>query len=198
MRKKNGHLFYVSNRHLIWAVNKTRIGLWIGSDSGSDRIGSDWQFALNSRQNGHVTSPGMKMAERRVCIQSSVTNLVFLFFFFIVKWSRYFLSLLERRWHLRCHSLIDNKSSLSYLAYYRDFLNRLLWKEAFNPSSVRKKTNSEESGDEKKNKIIAMRDTYISVRHLRFGRRHVTKPLFGIVIVWSYATENFPVQFSWK
>ena len=64
-----------------------RIGLWIGSDSGSDRIGlrigSDWQFALNSHQNGHVTSPGMKMAERKVRIQSSVTNLVFLFFFLL-------------------------------------------------------------------------------------------------------------------
>ena len=70
----------------IRAVNKTRIGL-LGSDCGSDRtpdrIGSDWQFALNSRQNGHVTSPEMKMAERRVCIQSSVTNLVFLFFFLL-------------------------------------------------------------------------------------------------------------------
>ena len=41
-------------------------------------------------------------------------------------------------------------------------------------------------------------DTYISLRRLRFGQYHVTKPLFGIVIVWSYATENFPVQFSWK
>ena len=46
-----------------------------------------------------------------------------------------------------------------------------------------KAPNSEESEDGKKHKIIAMRDTYISVRHLRFGRRHVTKPLFGIVIV---------------
>ena len=69
------------------AVNKTRIGL-LGSDRIVDRIGlrigSDWQFALNSRQNGHVTSPGMKMAERKVCIQSSITNLVFLFFFFFI------------------------------------------------------------------------------------------------------------------
>ena len=66
------------------AVNKTRIGLpgsdrivdriglRIGSDRITDqiglRIGSDWQFALNSRPNGHVTSPGMKMAEGKVCI----------------------------------------------------------------------------------------------------------------------------------
>ena len=28
-----------------------------------------------------------------------------------------------------------------------------------------------------------VRDTYLSLRHLRFGGCHVTKPLFGIVIV---------------
>ena len=51
----------------------------------------------------------------------------------------------------------------------------------------------------KRNKISAMRDICTSLRHLRFGRCHMTKPRFGIVIAWiSYATENFPVQFRWK
>ena len=44
---------------------------------------------------------------------------------------------------------------------------------------MKNKTNSEESRDGKKHKISAMRDTHISPRHLRFGRCHVTKPLFG-------------------
>ena len=39
-----------------------------------------------------------------------------------------------------------------------------------------------------------LRDTYISLRHLRFGRCHEPKPPFGIVMV----TENFPVRFSLK
>ena len=45
--------------------------------------------------------------------------------------------------------------------------------------SVKHNTNSEESRDGKKHKISATRDTYISLCHLRFGRCHVTKPLFG-------------------
>ena len=44
-------------------------------------------------------------------------------------------------------------------------------------------TNSGESIDGKKLKVNAMRDAYISLRLLRFGRSHVTKPLFGIIIV---------------
>ena len=44
---------------------------------------------------------------------------------------------------------------------------------------MKNNTNSGESRDGKKHKISAMRDTYISLCHLRFGRCHVTKPLFG-------------------
>ena len=66
----------------------------------------------------------------------------------------------------RGHSLVDNKSSLSYLTHSRYFLNRLLWEILTSPCVI-------------------------------FDCQ-VTKPLFGIVIVWSYATGNFPVQFSWK
>ena len=63
-------------------------------------------------------------------------------------------------------TFIDNKSSLFYLAHSRDFLNRLLRKEAFNLGSVKNKINPEESRDGKKHKISAMIDTYISLRHL--------------------------------
>ena len=66
----------------------------------------------------------------------------------------------------RGHSLVDNKSSLSYLTHSHYFLNHLLWEILTSPSAI--------------------------------FNCQVTKPLFGIVIVWSYATENFPVQFSWK
>ena len=95
----------------------------------------------------------------------------------------------------RGHSLIDHKSSLSYLAHSRDFLAHLLWKEAFNLGSVKIKTNSEESRDRKKHKISAMRDTnlFISLCQLCFGWCHMTKPLFGIVIVWSLlCNRKFP------
>ena len=51
----------------------------------------------------------------------------------------------------RGHSLIDNKSSLSYLAHSRDL------------GSVKNKANSEESRDGGKHKISAMRDAYISL-----------------------------------
>ena len=46
-----------------------------------------------------------------------------------------------------------------------------------------KAPNSEESRDGKKHKISAMKDTYISPRHLRVGRCHVTKSLLELVIV---------------
>ena len=46
----------------------------LGSDRIGLRIGSDWQFALNSRQKWSRDILGMKMAER--------TNLLILFVFF--------------------------------------------------------------------------------------------------------------------
>ena len=78
----------------------------------------------------------------------------------------------------RGHSLNDNKFPLSYLAHVRDFLNRLLWKEAFNLCSVQNKTNSEESRDGKKtqNQCIERYLHLSPIRHLRFGWCHVTKP----------------------
>ena len=55
-----------------------------GSDC-LDRIGSDWQFALNSRQKWSRDILGMKIAER--------TNLLILFVFFLmVKWSLAYLN----------------------------------------------------------------------------------------------------------
>ena len=63
---------------------------------------------------------------------------------------------------------------------------------------MKNKTSLEESRDGKKHKISAMRDTYISLAIFDSG--DVTWPslFLEIVIVWSYATENFPVQFGWK
>ena len=52
------------------AANKARIGLWIGSNSGLDRVGSDSKLAFDTRQKESRGIPGMKS---KVCIQTSVT-----------------------------------------------------------------------------------------------------------------------------
>ena len=155
-----------------WAVNKTRIGL-LGSDRIGDRIGLI--FALNSKLHWKWLLVG--------CCTTAKDS-----------------AKVERSENTSCggiwrgHSLIENKWSLqlSYLAHSRAFLKRLLRKEAFNLDSVKNKTNSEESRDGKKHKISAMRDTHISPRHLRFGRCHVTKSLFGNCNRMKLCNRKFP------
>ena len=55
-----------------------------GSDRTLGRIGSDWQFALNSRQNRSRDIPRINVVESEVCTQF-VTSLVFVFVFFYCK-----------------------------------------------------------------------------------------------------------------
>ena len=165
---------------LILAVNKTRIG-WLGSDWTADRIGlwirSNWtdifsfgaeelfweklflimtQMALNKKSEFSQQESNLCLVQTHLRVtrlkQIGVRRLV-------VNENN-----VNDIW--RGHSLVDNKSSLSYLTHSHYFLNHLLWEILTSPSAI-------------------------------FDCQ-VTKPLFGIVIVWSYATENFPVQFSWK
>ena len=46
----------------------------------------------------------------------------------------------------------------------------------------------------KRNKGSAMRDICTSLRNLRFGRGHMIKPRFGIVIAWKFPSAPSAVQ----
>ena len=144
------------------AVNKTRIGLL-----GSDRIGlwiwSDWQFALNSKLHWTWLLVGCCTTARDSAKADRCEDVL----------------LMKVMWRLKRSFAYWQQVVAIVPCSFPRFLERLLWKEALNLGSVKNNTNSEASRDGKKHKISAMRDTDISLRHLRFVRCHVTKPLFG-------------------
>ena len=145
-----------------------------GSDC-SDRIGLEWQFALNSKLHWKwllvsccMTARDLVKADR--CGKTSC-------------WWKSFT------WHLK-----------RSFAYWQQVITIVPCSEgkAFNLGSVKNKTNSEESRDGKKHKISAIRDTYISLCRLWFGQCHMTNLVCANCNGMKLCNRKFPVQFSWK